>query len=85
MELAKTFVGANIETNAGKHVVLFEKGDICVCVSIPFSASYINMMTIKRNEIRSTHGFRSDEEIEEIRNLITRNKGINFQRLLKKL
>ena len=85
MELTKTFVGANIETNAGKHVVLFEKGDNCVCVSIPFSASYINMMTIKKNEIRSTHGFRSDEEIEEIRNLITRNKGINFQRLLKKL
>lgn len=85
MNLTRSFVGANIETNAGKHVVLFEKGDSCICVSIPFSPSYINLMTIKKNQIRKTNGFRSEEETEDIKGLITRNKGINFQTLLKKI
>ena len=83
--MRRTFVGATVETGRGKYIVLCEKGDNCLCISTPYSPSYIRIVTINKNEIRNTLGFKTDEEVEEIKDLASRNSGTNFLKLYKKL
>ena len=83
--LLRTMIGARIETNYGRFIVLYSKNDSCICISDPYSPSYINIETINKKDINNTLGFISQDALEETQNLVDRNYPISIRTLLKRI
>ena len=83
--LIKSFLGAIIETIEGKFIVLGENKKYCICINVLYSPSYINLSTIKKDDIINTYGFKTPEEVEDIKEMILRNTHNNIDTMVMRL
>lgn len=80
-----SLVGAVVETFSDKYIVLYEKGNYCICITKLYSPSWFNVVTIKKDEIRNTYGFVSEEQLDEIEEMIDRSGKANISNMIKRL
>lgn len=82
--LSRTLYGAIIDTIQDKYIVLYQKGDFCICISYLNSPSWFKVITIKKEEILNTYGFVSGEKLQELRDMVDRSCTVNVDNLLRK-
>ncbi len=81
--LVHNFIGARIETIFGKYIVLDQNERYVACIGSVYSASYMNMEAIKKEDISKVIGYLSFEEVAAIKEMVKRNSKVSISTLLK--
>ncbi len=79
----RNFIGARIDTISGKYIVLYENENYTICIGSVYSASYMNIVPIKKSEVLNVIGYLSYDEVVAIREMVKRNSKVSINSLLK--
>ena len=89
--LVTSLLGATVEVNNnrfmlnGRYIVIYEKGDFCIGITELHSPTWFRVVTFKKEDIKNTFGCVSEEEVQDIVDMVNRNNKVTIQMMAKKL